>query len=208
MASAQDTRERILEVARELFTDNGYEGTSLREIADRLGFTKAALYYHFQSKEQLLLALLEPVQGMVAQLLTDLEAADGPGAWGEVLSGVIAQMASHMAFFRLLQRNRSVIEQLGGWHELMSDHVQMHERLERTVLDKTTSRREQVRMVAALGAVTGFDDWAPRLMEEMPAAELQTELTAVVRDILGLPPVDTDPVADAEVEATAPTVTG
>ena len=78
MAPAQDTRERILEVARELFTDNGYEGTSLREIADRLGFTKAALYYHFQSKEQLLLALLEPVQGMVSQLLTDLEAADGP----------------------------------------------------------------------------------------------------------------------------------
>jgi hypothetical protein len=57
---AQDTRERILEVAGELFTDHGYDVTSLREIADRLGFTKAALYYHFQSKEEILKALLEP----------------------------------------------------------------------------------------------------------------------------------------------------
>ncbi|HEY3674033.1 MAG TPA: helix-turn-helix domain-containing protein, partial [Acidimicrobiia bacterium] len=40
-----DTRERILAVANELFIEQGYEGTSLREIADRLDITKAALYY-------------------------------------------------------------------------------------------------------------------------------------------------------------------
>ena len=55
-----DTRERILAVATELFTEQGYDATSLRQIADRLGFTKAALYYHFQSKEQIFTALLEP----------------------------------------------------------------------------------------------------------------------------------------------------
>jgi hypothetical protein len=42
-------------------------------------------------------------------------------------------------------------------------------------------------MIAALGAVTGFDDWAPGLLIEAPMADLRAELTAAVRDVLGLP---------------------
>src|SRR3984957_4316341 len=48
-----DTRSRVQEVALELFAEQGYEKTSLREIAERLGVTKAALYYHFKSKEDI-----------------------------------------------------------------------------------------------------------------------------------------------------------
>ena len=48
-----DTRARIQEVALELFAEQGYERTSLREIAERLGVTKAALYYHFKSKDDI-----------------------------------------------------------------------------------------------------------------------------------------------------------
>jgi len=46
------TRERILDISLELFTTQGYEKTSLREIAEQLGFSKAAIYYHFESKER------------------------------------------------------------------------------------------------------------------------------------------------------------
>jgi AcrR family transcriptional regulator len=45
-----ETRERILDVAQELFTRQGYEKTSLRDIAERLEITKAALYYYFERK--------------------------------------------------------------------------------------------------------------------------------------------------------------
>lgn len=48
-----DTRARIQTVALDLFTEQGYDATSLREIAERLGVTKAALYYHFKSKEEI-----------------------------------------------------------------------------------------------------------------------------------------------------------
>ena len=41
-------------------------------------------------------------------------------------------------------------------------------------------------MVAALGAVTGFDDWAPTLLANADPLVLQTELDAAVRDVLGL----------------------
>src|SRR5256886_10805033 len=52
-----DTRSRVQKVALELFAEQGYEKTSLREIAERLGVTKAALYYHFKSKEDIVHSL-------------------------------------------------------------------------------------------------------------------------------------------------------
>lgn len=52
-----NTRERIQEIALKLFTEKGYDKASLREIAEQLGVTKAALYYHFTSKEEILKAL-------------------------------------------------------------------------------------------------------------------------------------------------------
>jgi AcrR family transcriptional regulator len=183
----QDTRERILTVACELFTEHGYDATSLREIADRLGFTKAALYYHFQSKDQIMLALLEPIQQLLDEFVDRLETAQGLEEWGDALGWVIGQMEAQLPLFRLLQRNRMAVEQLGGWHDADSDHLQIHERLERAVRTNTSSLRDQVRMIAALGAVTGFDDWAPGLLIEAPMADLQAELTAAVRDVLGLP---------------------
>src|SRR5262245_37120672 len=54
-----DTRSRIQEVALRLFNENGYEATSLREIADEIGVTKAALYYHFKTKEEIVTSLVD-----------------------------------------------------------------------------------------------------------------------------------------------------
>src|SRR3954447_6646145 len=59
MRESADTRTRIQQVALELFTEQGYDGTSLREIAERLGVTKAALYYHFKTKEDIVASLVE-----------------------------------------------------------------------------------------------------------------------------------------------------
>ena len=67
-----DTRERIQSVALELFAEQGYEKTSLREIAERLDVTKAALYYHFKSKEDI-------VRSFTEDYVTDLDALI---AWG------------------------------------------------------------------------------------------------------------------------------
>src|ERR1700754_988811 len=59
-STAGITKERILEAARELFAERGYAGTSIRDIAERLEMTKAALYYHFPGKQDVLAALVEP----------------------------------------------------------------------------------------------------------------------------------------------------
>src|SRR5215472_4596536 len=57
--NGRDTRSRLRELALELFAEQGYEKTSLREIAERLGVTKAALYYYFRSKEDIVRSLVE-----------------------------------------------------------------------------------------------------------------------------------------------------
>jgi len=53
-----DGRERILDEARTLFLTKGFAATSMQEIADAVGLTKPALYYHFKDKQDLLLAVL------------------------------------------------------------------------------------------------------------------------------------------------------
>jgi AcrR family transcriptional regulator len=53
------TRDRIQAVALELFAEHGYEKTSLRQIAERLDVTKAALYYHFNTKEEIAVSLFD-----------------------------------------------------------------------------------------------------------------------------------------------------
>ncbi|RBQ19323.1 TetR/AcrR family transcriptional regulator [Spongiactinospora rosea] len=59
MRESSDTRHRIEQVALTLFNEKGYEATSLREIAEKLGVTKAALYYHFKSKDEIVAGLAE-----------------------------------------------------------------------------------------------------------------------------------------------------
>lgn len=60
------TKERILEEAAKLFTEKGYEATSVQDIAQALGLSKAALYHHFRSKEEILYEIsLKALRGLV-----------------------------------------------------------------------------------------------------------------------------------------------
>ena len=61
---AGDTKERILETALELFAQNGYLGTSMNDIAGQLGITKAALYKHYASKQEILDRIVERMNKM------------------------------------------------------------------------------------------------------------------------------------------------
>jgi AcrR family transcriptional regulator len=78
--TAEDTRARILAVALELVSERGFAGTSIRDLAEHLDLTTAAMYYHFSSKDALLDALVEPlISG-----LSNLSAKASTGAVGEV----------------------------------------------------------------------------------------------------------------------------
>jgi AcrR family transcriptional regulator len=65
-----DTRRRAQRAALALFTGQGYDATSLRQIADELGINKASLYHHFASKEAILQSLVDD-RGTEAEELLD-----------------------------------------------------------------------------------------------------------------------------------------
>ena len=61
---AGNTKERILEIALELFAQSGYLGTSMSDIAKQLGITKGALYKHYTSKQKILDSIVERMNKM------------------------------------------------------------------------------------------------------------------------------------------------
>jgi len=82
---AEQTRQQILETAQRLFTDLGYDATSLQMIADEMGLTKAAVYYHFHAKSDILHAAMEPGIQRLKALLDEAAAIRGRRARVEYL---------------------------------------------------------------------------------------------------------------------------
>jgi AcrR family transcriptional regulator len=100
-------------VALELFAEQGYDKTSLREIAERLGVTKAALYYHFKSKEDIVSSLVEDFFGQIDALNgwgTSLPRT--PESRAAVLSRYFAIVADGSQVFRMLQHNQASVNSL------------------------------------------------------------------------------------------------
>jgi AcrR family transcriptional regulator len=71
---AEQTRRQILDTARRLFGEVGYDATSTQMIADELHLTKAAVHYHFHAKADIMIALMQPGKQRMATLLAEMEA--------------------------------------------------------------------------------------------------------------------------------------
>ena len=109
----QDTRARIQSVALELFAEQGYDKTSLREIAERLGVTKAALYYHFKSKEDIVTSLVEDYFGAIDELVAwGKTLPKTPESRAEVLRRYYSIVAEAGEVFRMLQHNQASVNSL------------------------------------------------------------------------------------------------
>ncbi len=72
-------RDEIARVAQTLFARNGFDGTSIRDIADAAGLTKPALYYHFEDKEALYEhVLIERMTRLINSVEEDVTTSDDP----------------------------------------------------------------------------------------------------------------------------------
>ena len=73
----KNTKERILEEALKLFAQSGYKGTSMNEIAAKIGVSKAALYKHYSSKQEILDSIIERMNQMDAERAKEYEMPNG-----------------------------------------------------------------------------------------------------------------------------------
>jgi AcrR family transcriptional regulator len=90
---AQRTRQGVLDTARRLFAEKGYAATSLQQIADALGVTKANVYYYFRTKDAILEALLDERVAALDAVLDEAETiADRRRRRAVVVDGFVEQV--------------------------------------------------------------------------------------------------------------------
>lgn len=170
------TKERIQQVALELFVLHGYEKTSLREIADRLGITKAALYYHYASKQELLKSITQP-------LIDEFEVLVAAAADRDtLLRSYVDLLSRHQAVFQLVANDHASLAAA----ELVERSVKLRRDIVRHLAGPDPEPADFVLAAAAFGAIAqGFavarrvePDVDPALPHavDYPEAEELTEL--------------------------------
>lgn len=186
-----ETREKILDVALALFTAHGYDKTSLRDIAEQLDITKAALYYYFERKEDILLELHLRLHEWGRKWLDEIEATeDGPArvaAWPKMLSQVIDGLIEHNQLGLLHRRNASAIDALHNDERNRLENEMLEERIGRLLTSQKIPTEQRVRMASAMGAITDTLVENGESFEDVPPDELARVLRQVVTDIMKLP---------------------
>jgi len=181
------TRERILDVALDLFTDQGFDGTSMREIAERLQISKPAIYYHFASKEEILMALHMRLHEFGRAALARLAGQTVTlQAWASLLNELLDQMLAQRKIFLMHERNQAALEKLHR-KDHDAEHDDIQQRFRQALTDPSVPLRDRVRMACSLGAVFGGLLMAGHAFDNVPSAELGSLVRDAVRDLVADP---------------------
>ena len=141
-------RERVLEAALELFAKHGVHGTSLQMIADRLGVGKGAVYYQFQSKDEIALAVVRPVFEDIEHLTRIAELLPSPEARRDVaISGLVELAIRHRGVSSLLYGDPTIHQLI----EAQGDVQAIFDRFSTLLLgpDPDTATRVAISMTTA-----------------------------------------------------------
>lgn len=149
----QRTRTNLIEVAFELFTQNGYHGTTMRQIAERAGLTVGSIYNHFSGKDDIFLAVVDNYHpfNQIGPMLADVE--------GESLQQSVHEAARRVA--RVMEKypglmNLALIELI----ELESKHMPLLVESFRpqvmVFIRRLASAPDQVRPISSFAAFRTF----------------------------------------------------
>lgn len=116
----------MLDTALDLFSQHGFDGTSLQLIADRLGVTKAAVYYHFHTKDEILAALVDPSFDELEQLAADSAAARPSARREDWLARYIDYLLGHRAVTQYLSQDIAALTRPIVWEraQLLSGKIE------------------------------------------------------------------------------------
>jgi AcrR family transcriptional regulator len=157
-----DMRQRIEATALRMFAERGYSATSLQNIADDLGITKAAVYYHFPAKSDLARAVFRPFIDDVDALLTRVDAEQpGPRA---ILTGFVDALLPHRDVFAAMLRDPSGLREI----DVEGASLRWLDRLPAALLGREPTPADRIRATVALGGLTRVV-----LLPGIPSAELR-----------------------------------
>jgi len=133
MRHDENTKEKIIEVAIECFGELGYEGTSMRLIAEKSGISKPAIYYHFPDKEKLFCGIVESITDKLDTELESIKNSDK-----NTLDKLKDFMLSRFRPFKNRSNARRFMTNLfsgGAKLKIPFNHKKMFERQEQLLLE-------------------------------------------------------------------------
>ena len=199
------TSERIRSVAAELFADKGYGETSLREIAERLGITKAALYYHYPSKEQLLQAIVLPFFDDIRVLVdhAEQELPSGP-ALRSFFEAYLDMLLRHRTVCALFLRDASSLVAIVP---LYKEALHLTRRLNSSIAGPDATDEQRLRTAAAfevLGVALLTSSWLPDIPDDTVRKTLLDAAVRVLDSDDDATQARTNPSGAPETDAPAP----
>ena len=165
-SGATDTRQRLIDIAVRLFTEHSFAGTSLQMIADELGVTKAAVYHHFHTREELLTAVAEPLLAQLRPIIETAEAQRTRGARAEyMLIGFATLAVQNRSLIAVLAADPTVIEMLrahSGWGDLINRQTTLLADVRAGPAGQVSAGVVLAGIAGVVGPMVGLDDDALR----------------------------------------------
>ncbi len=177
-------RDRMLEIAVQVFIEQGYDATSVASLAERLGLSKSALYHHFSSKEELLEVALDEALGGLEGVLADAGGGSARERLEHVLHGAVLVLVDKLAYVTLLLRVRGNSEVERAALERRRAFDRRVTALVRAAQDEGTVRSDIDPSVATrllFGMVNSIVEWY-RPSGGEGGAELASDVLAVALD--------------------------
>jgi AcrR family transcriptional regulator len=146
---AEGLDSRIAGLALERFRIDGFAGTSVADLAGVLGVSKAAIYYHYRSKNALLHRLVDPLLDATDACIDAHSAPNRPGpAARRLLGDYLAVLTAHREVVPLVATDVAVLN-----HPAIGPRIRAQDQRLRTLLAPDTSPAATLRAEAALGAI-------------------------------------------------------
>jgi AcrR family transcriptional regulator len=146
-----DTRERILEVAAKLFVEQGYDGTSVRDIAKELGIANPSIYYHFKSKVDILIELLSEPLKTVGLAVAEAKKLSGEARTRRIIEGLLDALEVHQGV--MLTAPPEAAKIVASQSLVVSETIPNVAAL---LAETTAKDNRELRVMMAIGAVEGI----------------------------------------------------
>jgi AcrR family transcriptional regulator len=172
-----NTKDLIQQVALELFIERGFSATSLQQIADKVGVTKAALYYYFPSKDDLARSIFLPWKTDLDSLLDEAEAAESLPP-RELIERAFDVLLEHRGAFTATMRDGSILKHI----DLVAWTGEWARRFQTLLVGPNPTVSQRVRVAVAVG---GLND-AIFLLGEFPVEEVRPAAIEATCAAMGL----------------------
>lgn len=181
VARRGQARGKVIEAALRLFAENGVSGTSLQMIADRIGVTKAAVYFQFRTKEEIVTAVLEPAMARLEEIVSAARGTTPRGAQLDFLIGALVDLVvENRQLSAMLERDPALAMLVKGnerWWRITED-------LSALLRGPRPSRETRVAVTLVAGGLmmSGADPNLRDLSDE----ELRTSLKSAMRKLFAV----------------------